>query len=73
MAKEDYENRDKLLGEIHEGIRNISDWCKDHDKKDDDRFKEIHQKLLYGAMAIIIVAFASGVMGQLIGHIKIGI
>lgn len=75
-----YENRDKLLGEIHQSSKNtentlveIKDWCKSHDEKDDKRFEDINKKLLYGALALIVVAFASGVLGQLINHVKIGV
>lgn len=70
---DEYQNRDHLLGEIHSDVKNIAGWCKDHKNDDERRFKEINSKLMYGAIAIIIVAFASGVLGQLIGHIKIGI
>lgn len=69
---ENYDNRDRLLGEIHQNIKSVSEWCKSHDLKDDARFKEINNKLLYGAVAIVVVAFASGVLGQLISTLKIG-
>lgn len=71
--KSNYENRDRLLGEIHQNVKSVSEWCKFHDLKDDERFKEINNKLIYAAVAIIIVAFASGVMGQLISTIKVGV
>lgn len=72
MNEDLYQKRDQMLGEIHKGVQNLESWCKTHDEKDDKRFKEVNEKLLWGAMAIIIVAFASGVLGQLIGHVKIG-
>ena len=75
-----YEERDRLLGEIYQNSKNTSEvlteiktWCKEHDEKDYKRFKDINTKLLYGAVAIIVVAFFSGVLGQLIQHVKIGV
>ena len=67
-----YKNRDMILGEIHENTRNtekslkiIDDWCKEHDKKDDKRF-------LLGAVALIVVAFASGVLPELLKLVRLG-
>ena len=68
-----YQRRDQILGEIHKGVSNLEEWCTRHDEKDDRRFADVNQKLIYGAIAIVIVAFASGVLGQLISHIKVGV
>ena len=68
-----YSNRDRIMGEINERSRNtdlkldvIADWCKSHDAKDDKRF-------MYLCIGLVIVAFGSGVLGQLLGSIKIGL
>lgn len=70
--KKVYENRDFLLGEIHEFTKNtektietVNKWCVDHDKKDDKRF-------FYGALAILVVAFYAGVLPQVIKLLHIG-
>lgn len=75
-----YSNRDRLLGEIHATTKSTDDkvtavkqWCEKHELEDEERFKEVNRKLLLGAVAIIMVAFFSGVLGQLIGQLKIGI
>lgn len=73
MSNEEYQNRDRLLGEIHSDVKNISKWCAAHDLEDEKRFKDVNSKLLYGALAIVITAFASGVLGQLLSHIRLGI
>lgn len=72
MPDDLYQKRDQMLGEIHKGVQNLEEWCKAHEQKDDERFKEIDRKLLWGAFALIIIAFSTGVLGQLIGHVKIG-
>lgn len=69
-----YKNRDIMLGEIFENSKNtkitlaaINKWCLEHDKKDDTRF-------FWGAVAIIILAAAAGVLPQITSlameHIK---
>ena len=60
-----YQNRDRLLGEIHSTVKNTEKWCESHDVKDDRRFKEVSRKLTWGAVAIIVVAALTGVIPQL--------
>ncbi len=64
-----YRNRDVMLGEIHQSAKNteksigdITEWCKEHDKKDDKRF-------LYVCVAIIIIAAGTGILPQLVSLI----
>lgn len=68
--QEVYKNRDVMLGEIHQSTKNteealktIDEWCKDHDKKDDRRF-------LWGGLAIIVLAAATGVLPQIMAYFK---
>lgn len=66
MPEEDlYKNRDIILGEIREGIKDVKSsqesikkWCEIHDKKDDKRF-------IWGGIALFVVAGATGVLPQL--------
>jgi hypothetical protein len=64
--------RDQMRGEMYADIKHIIKVMDEHVILDDERYKEINQKLMYVAIAIIIVAFSSGVLGQLIGLISIG-
>lgn len=70
--REVYKNRDMLLGEIHENskntaetLKNIKEWCKEHDKKDDNRF-------LIGVIGLGVVAFYAGAFPQLLKVFHIG-
>lgn len=67
-----YMKRDLMLGEIYQSTKNtektleaIKTWCDEHDKKDDKRF-------LIGAVALIVVAFTSGVLPELLKFVRIG-
>lgn len=48
----------------------IKDWSKAHDIKDDKRFDDINKKLLYGAISIILVASATGIVPQVLAYFK---
>lgn len=79
-GNEIYNKRDMMLGEIHERTRStnekidkVLDWCETHKIEDDQRYKDTNKHLIYGALAILVVAFASGVLPQLLNHIKIGV
>jgi hypothetical protein len=65
--------RDRLLTEVHNDMKHVVKWTEEHDRDDKQRFADVNNKLLYGAIALIIVAFASGVLGQLLNHVKVGI
>lgn len=61
-----YMKRDMLLGEIHESTKNteivmkeIKEWAKEHDKKDDRRF-------IIGGLAILVLAISAGVLPQIL-------
>lgn len=58
MSDDIYKNRDMLLGEIHKATKDMAEWCKEHDKKDDKRF-------MWTCIAIIVVAASAGVIPQL--------
>ena len=67
-----YNNRDRLLGEIHatgkatsDKLDCLKDWFEKHEVKDDERFKTINKNVVWGAVAIFIVAAATGVIPQL--------
>ena len=64
-----YDNMMGMCGDM----KHLRKWSEDHDKDDKIRFAEINKNLIYGAIAIILVAFTSGVLGQLLEHIKIGV
>ena len=66
-----YENRDKLLGEIHANSKTMMEWTKEHDKKDDKRFDDINKKLIIGIILIGIISFYSGTLAQVLSHIKL--
>ena len=38
---QDQIDRDRLLSETHFYAKSVSEWAEKHDKKDDERFKEI--------------------------------
>lgn len=67
---ETYKNRDTLLGEIHQSCKATEEWCKAHDEKDDIRFKEINKKMLIGALAIVVLAFATNTLPEIIAYFK---
>ena len=71
MSKDEdtYQNRDRLLGEIYSTVKSIEKWCESHDIKDDRRFKEFDKKIVFGAIAILVVAAATGVIPQLSGFV----
>lgn len=62
-----YDKRDILLGEIHQSTKTTAQWCTEHGKKDDSRFK-------WTWIIILIVAAYAGVIPQLtafaISHFK---
>lgn len=53
-----YENRDRLLGEIHSTVKATEKWCENHEKKDDKRF-------MWTWIIILFVASAAGIIPQL--------
>ena len=65
-----YKKRDEILGEIHSDMKHMIKWTDEHDRKDDSRFSEINKKLLWGGLAILVIASASGVLGQVLGFFK---
>lgn len=69
---QDQIERDRMLTEVHTNMDHLVQWTKTHDLADDTRFREINKKLFWGAIALLIVAAASGSLPQILTHIKIG-
>ena len=67
-----YNNRDRLLGEIHatgkatnEKLDGLKDWFEKHEIKDDERFKIVRKQMVWVAIAVFVVATSAGVIPQL--------
>ena len=68
--EEVYQKRDLILAKMDANLDHVVEWTKGHDVKDDVRFAEVNKKLLWGGIAIVIIASASGVLGQVLQHLK---
>lgn len=68
--RKDNQAHSELLIRIDENVMSIKDWSKAHDIKDDKRFDDINKKLLYGAISIILVASATGIVPQVLAYFK---
>lgn len=62
-------NRDRMLTEVHTTVLYIKKWAEDHDEKDERRFSDINKKILFCAIAILMVASVSGVLPEILRHI----
>lgn len=69
MSQSDHD----LLQQIANDVKHIVKWSDEHNRTDNIRFDAINKKLFWGAIAFIIIASATGVLPQLIGHLfKVG-
>ena len=54
--EEVYQKRDLILAKMDANLDHVVEWTKGHDVKDDVRFAEVNKKLLWGGIAIVIIA-----------------
>lgn len=52
----DWIERDRLLSEVHSDVKNILKWTETHEKQDNDRFKDVNNKINWGFRICIVVA-----------------
>jgi len=65
-----YQKRDILLAKIDTNLEHVVEWTKSHKIDDDAKFKEVDKKLTWGAIAILVMAAATGVVPQVLAYIK---
>jgi hypothetical protein len=60
----------EILIELRNDMKHVREWTKGHDVKDDMRFAEVNKKLIWGGVALVIIASASGVLGQVLQYLN---
>ena len=63
------EDHDMLLKTL-QNTEFIREWKDTHEKKDDERFKEVNKRLFWVCVAVLVVASATGILPEVLKLFK---